>query len=137
MNKLFESVLTGPAPLEADGEGISYWRPVARVADTADELRIECEVAGVPLPGIDVRIDGGMLVVTGERNRPDETAAWTFHRLERPHGKFLRRFELPGGLDLEAVKATLEAGVLLVSLPKKPEARARSIRIERGATRDH
>ncbi len=137
MNKLFESVLTGPAPLEADGEGISYWRPVARVADTAEALEIECEVAGVPLSRIDVRIDGGTLVVTGERNRPDETAAWTFHRLERPHGKFLRRFELPGGLDLDGVKAALEAGVLQVSLPKKPESRARSIQIERGSTRDH
>lgn len=137
MNKLFETVLTGPAPLEADAEAIGCWRPVARVLDLPEALELECEVAGVPLSQIDCRVDTGSLVVSGERVRPAESAGWVFHRLERPHGRFVRRFELPQGLDLDGVTATLDQGVLRVSLPKLPEARARTVPVEKVASRDH
>lgn len=137
MNKLFESVLTGPVPLEADGEGISYWRPVAEVVDTPESLEIECELAGVPREQVELKLEGGFLVIQGERLRIEETRESTFHRLERPHGKFLRRFELPSGLDLDAISASLDSGVLHISLPKRPEARTRSIPVERAGHRDH
>ena len=135
MNKLFESVLTGPVPLDAEGESIGVWRPAAEVVETPDGLEITCDLAGLQREEVDVRIDGQILVVQGERVRTEGAGEeWTYHRLERPYGKFLRRFELPAGLDLDQVRAALEEGVLRVSLPKRPEARSRSIRVE---TEDH
>ncbi len=129
MNKLFESVLTGPVPMEADGEGISYWRPVAEVVETDDTLEIECELAGLTREQIELRVEGGVLVVAGERHRSQAATQWTFHQLERPFGKFLRKFELPDGLDLEAIDAELDAGVLSITIPKRPEHRTRQIEL--------
>ncbi len=127
MNKLFENVLTGPIPIESEGEGVSYWRPVAEVVDTPETLEIECELAGIERSDVDLRVDGKVLVIQGERRRNVDTTDWTFHQLERPFGKFLRKFELPEGLDLDAVDAELLGGVLRVSFPKLPEHRSRSI----------
>lgn len=129
MNKLFESVLTGPVPMEADGEGISYWRPVAQVVESTDTLDIECELAGLTREQVDLSVEGDLLVVQGERVRDVDATKWTFHQLERPFGKFMRKFELPEGLDLEAVSAELDAGVLRVTFPKLPEHRARPIEL--------
>lgn len=129
MNKLFESVLTGPVPLDAEGEGISYWRPAAEVVETADSLEIECELAGLTREEIQLRVEPELLVVEGERRREEEGTGWAFHQLERPFGKFLRKFELPGGLDLDHVQAVLEGGVLRVTLLKFPEARSREVEL--------
>ncbi|MBP7147998.1 MAG: Hsp20/alpha crystallin family protein [Acidobacteria bacterium] len=129
MNKLFETVLTGPAT--DDAEGINYWRPVSEVVETAQALEIECELAGLDRSAIELRVDENVLVVQGERSRPEAGGDWTFHRLERPHGKFLRKFELIPGLDLDQVRASLEGGLLRVTLPKRPESRARTIPLDR------
>ena len=136
MNKLFETVLTGPAPLEAEVDSVGIWRPAAEVVETQDTLEIDCDLAGLERDQVEVRIDGQVLVVQGERLRPVDAGEWNFHRLERPYGKFQRRFELPAGLDLDHVRASLEDGVLRVSLPKRPEARPRPIRVD-GDYPDH
>ncbi|MDQ7007721.1 MAG: Hsp20/alpha crystallin family protein [Acidobacteriota bacterium] len=129
MNKLFETVLTGPVPLDSEGEGVSYWRPVAEVVETADSLEIECELAGLDRSDIQLRVEAQMLIVEGERPRREAEGEWTFHQLERPFGRFVRKFELPEGLDLDQVQAALEEGVLRVTLPKRPDARSREIEL--------
>ncbi len=122
MNKLFESVLTGPVAPDMAGEEIGYWRPTAEVVDTRDSLEICCELPGLDRDAVDVSVEGGILTIQGERARPDRSESWAFHRLERPYGRFLRRFELPDGLDGDAVAATMSGGVLTVSLPKHATA---------------
>jgi len=119
MNKLFESVLTGPVPMSDSGDA-SVWRPVSEVLETEETLEIECELAGLSLDDISLHVDDGILIVEGERRREREPSGWTFHQLERPFGKFLRRFELPEGLDLAGIQRELDDGVLRVSLPKSP-----------------
>lgn len=127
MNKLFESVLTGPVPVDEPGEVVGVWRPVAEVIDTPDTLEIECELAGLKREQIDLRLDGPFLVLQGERVQPEGTGDWNYHRLERAYGKFLRKFELPSGLDVDRIRAAFEGGVLRITLPKRPEARSRTI----------
>lgn len=137
MNKLFESVLTGPVPIDEPGDPVGVWRPLAEVVDTPDSLEIECELAGLRREEVDLRVDGQFLVLQGERVQPVGSSEWTYHRLERSYGKFLRKFELPPGLDLDRVRAALEGGVLRISLPKRPEARSRTIPVDQTAEGDH
>ncbi|NJN63767.1 MAG: Hsp20/alpha crystallin family protein [Acidobacteria bacterium] len=126
MNKLFETVLTGPAPL-GDLQEIGTWRPLSEVVETPFGIDIECEIAGVDRSAIDIRVDGHHLIIEGERTRPPEATGWTWHRVERAYGKLSRRFELPPGLDLDHVDAALDNGILHITVPKRPEARPRRI----------
>ncbi|KAI3983626.1 hypothetical protein MKX01_000638 [Papaver californicum] len=41
-----------------------------------------------------------------------------WHRVEHSSGKFLRRFRLPDNAGIDQVKATMENGVLIVTIPK-------------------
>ncbi|MDH3283866.1 MAG: hypothetical protein OEQ13_03935, partial [Acidobacteriota bacterium] len=58
MNKLFETVLTGPVAPGISGEEIGYWRPTAEVVETADSLAILCELPGLDDEAVEIRIDG-------------------------------------------------------------------------------
>jgi HSP20 family protein len=72
--------------------------------------------------------DDRVLQISGERNVEREDKNDTWHRVERSSGKFMRRFRLPENVKLEAMKASMENGVLTVSVPKeevkKPEVKS-------------
>jgi HSP20 family protein len=69
-----------------------------------------------------------VLQISGERNVEKEDKNDTWHRVERSSGKFTRRFRLPENVKLEAMKASMENGVLTVTVPKeevkKPEVKS-------------
>nr|XP_009593569.1 18.1 kDa class I heat shock protein-like [Nicotiana tomentosiformis] len=72
--------------------------------------------------------EGRVLQINGERNIDQEEKNDKWHRMERSNGKFLRRFRLPENTKMEDIKATMENGVLTVTIPKievnKPELKA-------------
>ena len=52
----------------------------------------------------------------------------TWHRVERSSGTFLRRFRLPENAKMDQIKASMENGVLTVTVPKvevkKPDVKS-------------
>lgn len=94
----------------------------------------EAHVFKVDLPGLtkeDVKLeieDHRVLQITADRNVEREDKNETWHRVERSRGKFLRRFRLPENGKIDQVRASIEDGVLTVTVPKeevkKPELKA-------------
>ena len=80
-----------------------------------EELKVEVE-------------DDRVLQISGERNVEKEDKNDTWHRVERSSGKFMRRFRLPENAKMDQIRASMENGVLTVTVPKeevkKPEAKA-------------
>ena len=136
MNKLFETVLTGPAPL-ADAQSVAGWRPDAEVVESDDVLYIECELPGLERDEVELLVDENTLVVKGERRRPDHEAEGSWTLLERPFGAFCRRFELPSGLDVDKIGAELSGGVLHIHLPKALSEGARRVPLAKEGPSDH
>jgi len=87
----------------------------------------EAHIFKADLPGVkkeEVRVeveDGRVLQISGERSREKEEKNDRWHRVERSSGKFLRRFRLPENAKLDEVKASMENGVLTVTVPKVEE----------------
>ena len=116
MNKMFESALAR-TNFDADGE-VGAWTPIADVYETDADLVLFLELPGLGADEIDLRIEGDELLVQGERRTEPGAAGEQFHRVERSHGKFARRFPLPASVDRGSVRAVCRDGVLEITLSK-------------------
>ncbi|KAI4296793.1 hypothetical protein L6164_036718 [Bauhinia variegata] len=94
----------------------------------------EAHVFKANLPGLkreEVKVeveDDRVLQISGERNVEKEDKNDTWHRVERSSGKFSRRFRLPENAKMDQIRASMENGVLTVTVPKaevkKPDVKA-------------
>jgi HSP20 family protein len=97
--------------------------------ETPEAHVFKADVPGLKKEEVKVEVeDGNVLQISGERNKEQEEKTDTWHRVERSSGKFLRRFRLPDNAKAEQVKASMENGVLTVTVPKeevkKPEVKS-------------
>ncbi|XP_057484313.1 18.5 kDa class I heat shock protein-like [Actinidia eriantha] len=85
----------------------------------------EAHVFKADLPGLkkeEVKVeieDDRILQIRGERSVEKEEKNDTLHRVERSSGQFMRRFRLPENAKVDEVKASMENGVLTVTVPKE------------------
>ena len=68
-------------------------------------------------------------LLKGEFSHKEEANEQNYLRREIRYGSFERQLRLPPTVDAEKASASFEHGMLRLVLPKKPEARARSIKI--------
>lgn len=109
--------------------GRSLFPPV-NLWEDASNVYLETELPGLEMSDLEILVSGGnQLSIKGERKQPDSTNG-TWHRQERGFGSFGRVIELPSPVDSEAVNATFTHGVLLVTLPKREEAKPRRIEVK-------
>jgi HSP20 family protein len=104
--------------------------PALNVWEDNDSLFVEAELPGFDLTDLEIFVDGeNHLSIKGERQKPElEDAAW--HRRERGYGAFSRTVELPSDVDADKVTASLKAGVLTITLPKKEAVKPRRIEVK-------
>jgi HSP20 family protein len=118
----FMRPLTGPAP--------RTWEPSVDVREDADSILLRADLPGVRPEDVKLTWENGVLTLSGERHAEKTDKASTFHRVERVHGTFERRFSLPKEADGAAAEASYENGVLTVVIPKRAEAKPRAIEIK-------
>jgi HSP20 family protein len=106
--------------------------PAMDVYEDAQKLVFKLEVPGVRREDIDIRVEGRVLTVRGERRLENEEKEQNFHRIERSYGSFVRSFTLPASVDTEGISAQSADGVLSISLAKRPEAKPRQIEVKVG-----
>lgn len=107
----------------------SVWSPAVDIYEDENLLNIVVDLPGVDPKLIDMKIQGDMLWLRGER-KPGFNDSSKLFCAERVSGPYLRTVVLPAYVDTGAVKARCENGVLTVTLPKKAEAKPRQIAIE-------
>jgi HSP20 family protein len=102
------------------------WTPPVDIFETADAFVVTAELPGLQRSDIDVRYHDGQLALQGTRRTPDVPCE-RYHRVERGHGGFFRRFSLPTAVDASGIVADLKDGVLTVTVPKASGAGPRRI----------
>jgi HSP20 family protein len=67
--------------------------------------------------------------ISGQREKEPSEKDIQNVRIERPNGRFHRRFALPDTVDSNAVRATGRDGVLQIEIPKQPKAQPKRIQV--------
>ena len=130
MNRLFEDASQQRSTGEEEGEQEierADWSPAADVYNREHEYVIMIDLPGIEREALELSLDDNRLLVRGTRSVEQDAA----QRLERKHGRFLRRFgPLPPTVDQGAISAEYKDGVLSVRLPKRQEQKARRVEIK-------
>ena len=93
------------------------WEPPVDVLETEQAVLVLAALPGVDVTKVEAVIDGGVLVIAGQRAVPPELRTAVIHRLELPQGRFERRVSLPPGR-YESVRRAEAHGCLVISLTK-------------------
>jgi HSP20 family protein len=106
--------------------------PAINVLEDDNNLYVESEIPGMELDEFELFVnDENQLTLQGERKQPNGGTT-TRHREERAFGRFSRMIALPAAVDGDATSAEYVAGVLKITMPKKPEAKPRRIQVAGG-----
>jgi HSP20 family protein len=108
----------------------TFLAPAMDIKETDQAIEILAELPGVDEKDINVSVEDGILTVKGEKKAEKEEKKGDLHLSERTFGSFLRRLELPGGIDLDKFSANFSNGVLKVTMPKRTDAAAKAKKIE-------
>ncbi|HKJ61211.1 MAG TPA: Hsp20/alpha crystallin family protein [Hyphomicrobiales bacterium] len=106
------------------------WQPAIDIVEEKDRYVLLADVPGVNPDQIDVRMDDGILNVSGERGPAQQSELEGIRHFERVSGSFCRRFTLPDSADADNITASSSNGTLEIVIPKLPEVQPRRIAVE-------
>jgi len=105
------------------------WAPAVDIYETDQNVVLKAELPGVDPKDVEIRVEDGTLWLKGERKFESEVKKEGYHRFERTYGTFARAFPLPSSVNSEKAKAEYSNGVLTLTLPKREEAKPKTIKI--------
>ena len=114
------------------GADSMFTQPSVNVLETKDNFQIELAAPGLNKGAFEVKLDNGTLTISAKKENKEETTEGKYTRKEFNFASFTRSFQLPDTINAADIAATYENGVLLVTLPKKEEAKvvaARTVEI--------
>ena len=94
------------------------FRPKVNTRETEENYHIEVELPGVKKEDVDIKIDGNVLTIAGERNVKEEVKDEDYHKIESRYGLFSRSFTLPERVDTSNIEAEFINGILEITIPK-------------------
>jgi HSP20 family protein len=110
--------------------GASVFAPAFDVKETKESYLFKADVPGIQDKDLEVTITGNRLTVGGTREEEKEEQRERYYAYERNYGSFSRSFTLPDGADTDKLQASLEQGVLTVTVPKRPEVQPKKIAVK-------
>jgi HSP20 family protein len=101
------------------------------IRETEDRVVVEAELPGFDKKDIDITLENGVLTIQAARaDKPDSENNGKRHLNERRFTRVARSFTLPQTVDEQNVEATLDGGVLTLTLNKQEQAKTRKIEVK-------
>ncbi|MGJ1382685.1 Hsp20/alpha crystallin family protein [Sphingobacterium siyangense] len=98
--------------------------PSVNIKETTDTYEVEVAAPGLEKNDFKVTLDGNLLTISSEKENQQVSEQQNFTRREFSYQSFQRSFQLPKNVvDEENISARYENGLLLLSIPKKEEAK--------------
>jgi len=115
----------------ADGPAtrLDHFVPAIDVYEDADNVNVETPLVGIDPKDVKIEIEDNVLKISGTSERKSEVDEKNYYRKEIRSGNFYRSVALPKAVDADKADASYQNGVLKISLPKKDEAKPKSVPI--------
>jgi HSP20 family protein len=125
MDELYGALSGGTLPMPSAGVF-----PLTNLTEDNENYYVRAELPGIKSNELDIQITAEGISISGERKIHKEGEHARYHRREREAGKFSRRINFPGMVDVNNVEASMENGVLKVTIPKSEAAKPRQITVK-------
>lgn len=121
----------GPENPQKQWTRADTWTPTSEVLAKGGDLIIRVELAGVNPEDIEITFMGGMLTISGQRERETgEGEGTSYHVQERYYGAFRRSMSLPENVDDKDISANFRDGVVEILVEGGATARLEPKRIQ-------
>jgi len=91
---------------------------------------VKAAVPGVKPEDVEITVDEDVLRIKAESKQEKEVKEDQYLRREIRWGTVQRALRLPPDVDVEKIEASFENGILPLRLPRKPEAKPRTIKVQ-------
>ncbi|MBC5774048.1 Hsp20/alpha crystallin family protein [Pontibacter sp. KCTC 32443] len=119
MPQSFSSMLDRFFNESVNTKGLSSFTPYVDACETQNGYEIEVALPGIRKEDVSIDFQEGRLSISGERKfEKREGDGRRYQMLETQYGSFNRTFYLPDNVNPDKIKARMENGMLLVTVPK-------------------
>ena len=98
-------------------------QPAVNIIEDNNQYMVSLAVPGFKKEDFIIDMDGNMLTISSEKEENKEEKEERFTRREYSYTSFSRSFTLPEDVNLNAIDAKYENGVLNITLPRKEDAK--------------
>lgn len=109
--------------------------PPLDVLEQEEHFLVLADLPGIAEEDVTIEVEDRTLRISGERKPEHADRQAGVRRSERQWGRFARTLTLPEGVDVDAIAASFEHGVLELRVPKPEQRRPRRVRIGAGSAR--
>jgi HSP20 family protein len=110
--------------------GQNAFVPAIDMYEDKDNVIIETQLAGIDPEKVSIAIENDVLIIKGESEKKSEVEDKNYYRKEIRRGSFYRSVPLPTHVVGDKASAIAEEGVLKITVPKAPEMKPKTIRIQ-------
>lgn len=124
-----------------NGNEMSRFVPAVNIMENNDEFKIELAAPGLKREDFKIEVDNGVLTISSEKRtereekngerrngNSNENNGNRYTKREFSYTSFKRSFSLPETVNSEDIKANYIDGVLMLTLPKREEAKPKPAR---------
>jgi HSP20 family protein len=104
--------------------------PAVDVKEQEDGYLMEAELPGLTENDLELNVEDNILTLSSKKEESKDEKQNGYLIRERRNHEFVRTFVLPKDVDREKIKAEFKNGLLVVNIPKKPEAKPRKIDVK-------
>ena len=110
--------------------GSNELTPRMDLVETDKTFELTAELPGLEEKDVEINLSDNVLTIKGEKRSEKEDKDKNYRMVERSYGSFSRSVELPSGISPDSIKATIDKGVLTVSVPKPAPSVTRKIEVK-------
>ena len=103
--------------------------PSVDLEDRGKDFRLTVDLPGFTKKDVEIEVDDDSVAVHAKRTESDQEKKTNYVRHERTAQTFYRKIQLPEGVRPDDVKASLDAGLLEIILPKKEPKETKKVTI--------